>query len=604
MEKLLKNENRIIRVLQTKDDKALVIDCLKRTMPVWITLSEIEGYVDCTEEELYTKTNVEMHRELNGNERKIAHERFTLIAGILPFLGDVKKRNFMINQVSEKVSKQTIRRYLCSYLIYQDISVLAPLPKKKDRELTKDEKNIRWSLNRYYYTKNGNSLRTAYTMMLKEKYCDEQGQLLQEYPTFHQYRYFYRRTMKMQNLYIARDGIKDYQRNKRPLLGDGVQEFCPNVGIAMLDSTICDIYLVNESGSLVGRPILTACIDAYSGLCCGYTLSWEGGLYSLRNLMINVVTDKVEWCKKFGIPITKDEWNFSQCLPAVLVSDRGSEFKSENFEHITELGVSVINLESYRPEMKGPVEKFFDLIQEYYKKFLKGKGVIEFDFQERGAHDYRRDACLQMKDFEKVILYCILYYNSKRVVENYPYTEDMIQSQVLPHSNTIFEYGRKQMSANLIPIEKTQLIWVLLPREEGRFTRYGLKVNQLRYKREGYTERYLKGGTVTVAYNPDDVTRVYLIENGDYIPFELIESRFRGKEISEVREIKAKQRKIVRAVAEDNLQAQITLADNISTIANNVSRTQKVNVKDVRKSRELEQRKTHIDIMKEGVVDE
>ena len=177
MQKLLKNDNQIIRVLQTRDDKALVIDCVKRTMPVWITLSDVEGYVDCTEQELREKTKVDMHRELNGNERKIARERFTIIAGILPFIGDEKKRKFMIHQMSEKRSKQTIRRYLCAYLVYQDISVLAPLPKKKDRELTKDEKNMRWSLNRYYYTKNGNSLRTAYTLMLKEKYCDSNGKL-------------------------------------------------------------------------------------------------------------------------------------------------------------------------------------------------------------------------------------------------------------------------------------------------------------------------------------------------------------------------------------------------------------------------------------------
>lgn len=63
----------------------------------------------------------------------------------------------------------------------------------------------------------------------------------------------------------------------------------------MLDSTICDIYLVNEAGGLVGRPILTACIDAYSGLCCGYTLSWEGGTYSLRGLMLSVIEDKAAY---------------------------------------------------------------------------------------------------------------------------------------------------------------------------------------------------------------------------------------------------------------------------------------------------------------------
>lgn len=604
MQKLLKNDNQIIRVLQSRDDKALVIDCVKRTMPMWITLSDVEGYVDCTEEELFLKTNVDFNRELNGDERKIARERFTLIAGILPFVGDDKKRNFMIQQLSEHISKQTIRKYLCLFLVYQNISVLAPSPKKNEKELTKDEKNMRWSLNKFFYTKNGNSLQTAYTMMLKEKYCDTQGQLLSEYPSFYQYRYFYRKTKKLQNFYISRDGLKDYQRNKRPLLGDGVQEFCPNVGTAMLDATTCDLYLVNEAGCLIGRPILTACIDAFSGLCCGYTLSWEGGVYSLRNLMMNVLTDKVEWCERFGISIKEEQWNYKNQLPAVLVTDKGSEYKSENFEQITQLGVAVINLESYRPELKGSVEKFFDLIQKLYKKNLHGKGVIEFDFQERGAHDYRRDACLTLADFEKIILHCIIYYNSKRVVENYPYTEDMIRAKVPPHSNAIFEYGRNQISANLIKIEKAQLIQVLLPRIEGKFTRSGLKVNQLRYKREGYTEMYLKGGTVTVAYNPDDVTKVYLIENGDYVPFELIESRFRGKAISEVCEMKAEQKKIVRAVAEENLQAQISLADNISTIANNVVRTQGVIMKDIRRNRELEERKTHIDLMKEGVVNE
>ena len=103
-----------------------------------------------------------------------------------------------------------------------------------------------------------------------------------------------------------------------------------------------------------------------------------------------------------------------------MVTDMGTEYMSGNFEQITELGVSVINLPAYRPELKGRVEKFFDLIQSEYKKYLKGKGVIEPDYQERGAHDYRKDACLTMRDFETIILRCILYYNSQRIVGNFP----------------------------------------------------------------------------------------------------------------------------------------------------------------------------------------
>lgn len=52
--------------------------------------------------------------------------------------------------------------------------------------------------------------------------------------------------------------------NHRPLLGDGTQEFAPSVGVGMVDATICDLYLCNDSGNIVGRPILVTCVDAHS----------------------------------------------------------------------------------------------------------------------------------------------------------------------------------------------------------------------------------------------------------------------------------------------------------------------------------------------------
>ena len=42
-----------------------------------------------------------------------------------------------------------------------------------------------------------------------------------------------------------------------------------------------------------------------------------------------------------------------------------------------------------------------------------------------------------------------------------------------------------------------------------------------------YTEQYLSGGDVTVAYNPEDVTSVWLLEDGDYTEFTVIESSLR-----------------------------------------------------------------------------
>ena len=598
---LLKSGSSIIRVLEINDGKALILDCIKKSMPVWTDVTDLDSYVSCSEDELVDTTGTATLDidTMDSKQRKSMYDRYTTIAPVLPFVVDDKMRSMVIQSVATEhgVSKQTIRNHLCLYLAYMDIAALAPKVKSVDQSLTSNEKNMRWALNKFFYNKNKNSLTTAYTMMLKEKYCNGVGELVSEYPSFYQFRYFYRKTRKMQNYYISRDGLTHYQRNNRPLTGDGIQEFAPAIGSGMLDATVCDIYLVNDAGSLIGRPILTACIDAYSGLCCGYALSWEGGVYSLRRLLLNVIRDKVQWCHQFGISISKEDWSCDM-LPATLVTDMGTEYTSETFEQISELGVTVVNLPPYRPELKGMVEKFFDLVQETYKKYLKGKGVIEPDYQERGAHDYRKDACLTMKDFEKIILHCIIYYNSQRVIENFPYTEDMIAAEIKPYASAIWNWGKTQMGANLIAVDERELILTLLPRTTGKFSRHGLRVNKLRYHCDGFTEQYLNGGTVTVAYNPEDVTLVWLLEKGCYTEFALIESRFQGKDLSQVQEIQNSQRSITKSAERNNLQAQIYLAQHIEAIAQSVRSCADVRLKDIRTTRKREQSKHHRDYMR------
>lgn len=307
---LIKTDNTIFRVLAVKD-KVLVIDCIKRTMPYWV--DKLTGKT-ISEQDLQTETGVILPdiEELSPNLRRIAYERYTIISSAVAVIDDKPNRNSMIGYATEayKLSKQTIRKYLCLYLSYQNISALAPQP-PKERELTADEKIMRWALNRFFYTRNKNSLKTAFEMMLKAKYCNDYGKLLPEHPTFNQFRYFYRRTRKMEKYIISREGIRAYQKNNRPLLGDGVQSFAPCIGTAMLDSTICDIYLVNDAGELIGRPVLTVACDANTSLCLGYSLGWEGTTYSLIKLLLCVLEDKISLCRSKGIEIQQVcEWSF------------------------------------------------------------------------------------------------------------------------------------------------------------------------------------------------------------------------------------------------------------------------------------------------------
>ena len=55
---LLKNENQIFRVLKTKEDQFLVIDCVKRTMPKWIEQSVLSNFIECSTDYLYEQTRM------------------------------------------------------------------------------------------------------------------------------------------------------------------------------------------------------------------------------------------------------------------------------------------------------------------------------------------------------------------------------------------------------------------------------------------------------------------------------------------------------------------------------------------------------------------
>lgn len=607
MNQLIKMNGTIYRILAIEGESLLMIDCMKRTMPKWCHLNEIGTAEECLEQELLDITGVTLmeENEIKPEARCEAHRRFTIIAGILSLISDDRLRTEAIKRSAEewKICTQTVRNYLCMYLIYQSLSVLVPQERTVvEKELTVDEKNFRRSLNKYYFTRHKNSLKTAYTYMLKERYCDEEGKLLPKYPSFNQFRYFYSKYKTEQTLIISRNGLKDYQRNYRPLVGDGVQSFSANVGYGMIDSTICDIHLVDEQKNIIGRPVLTILTDSYSnGFVLGYALSWEGGTYSLRELFLNVIADKVEWCRKFGIMIETEQWNCNQ-MPSVIVSDMGSEYQSTTLSQITELGITLINLPPLRPELKSIVERSFQLLQDSLKPMLMDYGYIDKDAGKRLAPDYRKNASLTIQDYEKAIIRSIIYHNTKRVLENYPYTEEMILAKVKPYSSDIFEWGRKQPGSNLITVTPRQLVLTLMARTNARFTRKGLVVFGLRYdsKERNFTEDYLKNTKkAVVAYNPESADKVFLLREGEFIEFHLIESRFSGKSFEEIKKMQSAQREIVNEAVYDNLQGRIDLTNHIERIVGSAEQSTNINLKDVRKTKQRAKRQKHRDFVEE-----
>lgn len=603
---LIKWNDSIYRVLAVQGEEVLLIDCIKRHMPKWWHMSEIGEYSNCSEEELLQTVGITLEdvENLDAEARSTAYQRYTIVASILPFLGNDCLRMDAVKRAAEDndICKQTVRNYLCLYLAFQSVSALVPEQRGNyQKKLTDDERIFRWAINKYYFTAHKNSLKTCYTYMLKEKYCNADGTLLENYPSYNQFRYYFSKHKKMQTFYISRNGMKDYQRNHRPLLGDKMQGYSNHVGIGEIDATICDIHLVDDKGNYIGRPILTIMADSYSsGYIYGYSLTLEGGTYSLRNLLMNCIVDKSEWCRQFGIMIDRSEWNIDK-LPGSIVSDMGAEYQSETFSQITELGISLVNLPPLRPELKAVVERSFQLLQQSIKPSLIDFGYVDKDAGQRLAPDYRKNACLTLREYEKVIIHAILYNNNQRILNDYPYTDDMLKEKIAPHPKNIFAWGRKQDGADLIPVSKKKLIMTLLPRTKAKFSRKGLIVFGLRYdsKEKNFKEEYLSNKDAVVAYNPENADMVYLFHKGSFTEFQLIESRFMGKTFEQVEQMVQMQREIIKSASSENLQGRIDLTSNIETIIGNTAKSDNINLKNVRAFKEREKRKQHKDFMKE-----
>ena len=178
-----------------------------------------------------------------------------------------------------------------------------------------------------------------------------------------------------------------------------------------------------------------------------------------------------------------------------------------------------------------------------------------------------------------------------------------MKSKIPPYANEIFKYGRNLEGTNLVKVDKRQLMLTLLPRTTGKFTRSGLIVNHVRYKNPNYVEKYLSGGNVTVTYNPDDSSFVWLVDKGNFIEFELIESRYRSKKFSEVETMQTQKKEIIKSVQENNTQAKINLASHIEAIVSSVG-SSNGELAAIPQNYEREKIKAHVDIMKVGVADE
>ncbi|HHB2094542.1 TPA: Mu transposase C-terminal domain-containing protein, partial [Bacillus cereus] len=280
-----------------------------------------------------------------------------------------------------------------------------------------------------------------------------------------------------------------------------------------IDATIADIYLVNsfDVNKVIGRPVIYALIDVYSRTITGLYVglegpSWLGAMMALDNMVAN----KVEFCKEYGIDITEEQWP-TKHLPEIIIADRG-EFEGYSVENlINNLNIKIENTTAYRGDLKGIVERKFRTLNGKVKQMTPG--AIQREYRERGDRDYRLDATLNLKEFTAIIITLVLHHNHK-IVDKYPMEKEMITDGLVPNPINLWNWGIQNRKGRLRTVDRNILRLNVLPRGNATISRAGIKFKNLLYSsKQAIEEQWylkLKNRSVEIVYDPRNVEKIYI----------------------------------------------------------------------------------------------
>lgn len=481
----------------------------------------------------------------------------------------------------------------------------------------KIKKIFKISLEKYYYNNKQNSLTTAYELMKKEFFTEEYKikngikvpilKDINEIPTIGQFRYWFEKERNIKNEVSKRKSSKNFNLNNRALLGDSTAEIAGPGSLYQIDATVVDVYLVSRYKRewIIGRPILYVVMDTFSRMVTGIYIglegpSWSGAMMALANSAMS----KVEFCREYGIEITEEEWPVHY-IPDAIVADRG-EFEGKVSEGLVEgLHVKIQNTSSFRGDMKAIVERYFNTIHTKIKPFVPG--YINYDFRQRGGRDYRLDAKLDIYQFTKIIIKCVLYHNNQHFLSNYNRTDLMINDGIQPIPIHLWNWGIKNISGRLRFFPEDIVKLNLMPTDKAIVTAKGIKFKNMYYSskralKERWFERARTYGSwnVKICYDARNMNYIYIKDEDDR-GFEkcfLLEhqARYKDRTLEEIVYLNHVEKLDKKINEEENSQEKIDLITEIEEIVkeaegmsgnfNKDSNTKKV--RGIRKNRNME----------------
>lgn len=337
---------------------------------------------------------------------------------------------------------------------------------------------------RKYKTGKHISVRMAFTMTLAEYWAESvvitDGvrkvtlKPLEVLPTYDQFRRHGPGADPANSANRINLGDHRWQRDQRALPGTERDKVVAAAQWGGIDSTSDDQNLVLGVDRTIELPASwnTKVTEGYTGYILGFHSGFERPSTMTALMAIaHSAESKVEFCKRYGIDITDDQWI---ALHLRRIRGDNGEHKSEAGIHgLTKAQISLEFVQSYAAERKGTVESKHQTLHRAAGHQLAGstQGVRH----KRGDSNPKKDACRTHEEYMYHAIKAILYHNNVQRVENL-LTLEMRADKVEPTRAAVLKW---MIGKGYVTTDEPNLAVIraaCLPVLRGIVTRLGIQI--------------------------------------------------------------------------------------------------------------------------------
>src|SRR5579871_1510683 len=388
-------------------------------------------------------------------------------------------------------------------------------------------------------------------------------------PSLEQFRYWGERYTDLMDRLRSRVGKHRFETEHRAKEGNAREVAFGPGSLIEGDAGYGQICLVSalDPSRQIGQPIIYLLVDVFSTLVMGMSVSLEGPNWIGYMLALEqMATDKVAYCKEYGIDITPEQWPCHH-LPTYIRGDRGNEFIGRNSDNLnTKLGIELENTPPYRPDLKPIIEALLGRLKAELIHELPGN---TWHPRKRGDPDPHEDASLNLYRFRRVAIKQVIYHNIYHRLENYPLTPAMIADHVDPYPIDLWNWGLLNRAGFLRKKPQKVVRASLLPDDKAEVTRHGIRYRSLCYtcktaEQEQWSAKARNYGSwpVGIVFDPRKTDEIYLRhETGEIEHCWLIgkSARFKGYDWADILDNDVAQAVRTRLSATRDSQAEAEL---------------------------------------------